>query len=112
MASDPPPIDPSQFSPAMPQPFVVDPQERINHLNELLTQDMWQRQKANITNLIQLYESGEMKPPAMGEEMWLREGEVIDYEPSVEEMAKHAIWLEFCPFILQKRLIVNRFLPF
>lgn len=94
MASNPFQFDPSQFSPAVPLPLVLDPQDRINNLKELLTQDMWQRQKANITKLIELYESSELKPLAIGDEIWLRDGEVIDYEPSIEEISKCAIWLE------------------
>lgn len=94
MASNPSQFDPSQFSPAIPLPLVLDPQVNIDHLTELLTQDMWQRQKANITKLIELYESGELKPPAIGESIWLRDGKIIDYKPSIEEMSKHAIWHE------------------
>lgn len=99
MASNPSQFDPSQFSPTMPLPLDLDPQERIDNLKELLTQDMWQRQKANITKLIELYESGELKPPVPGDSIWLRDGEIIDYEPSIKEMGKCAIWLEVRTFI-------------
>lgn len=96
MASNSSQFDASQFSPAIPQPLVLDPQDRINNLKELLTQSVWQRQKANITKLAELYESGELKPPGIGDSIWLRDGEVINYEPSIEEMSRCAIWLEVC----------------
>ncbi|KKZ65417.1 hypothetical protein EMCG_08751 [[Emmonsia] crescens] len=92
MTSNSSQFDASQFSPAIPQPLVLDLQDRINHLKELLTQSAWQ--KANITKLIELYESGELKPPGIRDSIWLCDGEVINYEPSIEEMSRCAIWHE------------------
>jgi hypothetical protein len=69
MASAPP-----HFSPAIPIPFVNDPQTRIERLKDLLSEDRWQFQKANILKLIQLYESGEMKPPSFDTAIWLCDG--------------------------------------
>lgn len=89
MASKSSKIDPSMFAPAIPIPLVIGPQIRIDHLKELLTQKQWQHQRLNIIKLIKLYESGERKPPTSDtQSSWLLDGEVINYEPTIKEMAR------------------------
>lgn len=98
MASSPSLFNPAEFSPAAPHPLVIKPEDRIARLNELLKQDMLERQRINILKLIQLYKKKkrELEPPTIGQEIWLCDGEVMSHEPTDQEIAKHTVWLEAC----------------
>ncbi|KAJ9269208.1 hypothetical protein DTO212C5_4703 [Paecilomyces variotii] len=86
---------PPGFSPACPIPLVIDPQTRIKELKDALTEDCWQYQKANILKLIELYESGELKPPSYDTTIWLCDGKVLDKEPGLDDVPRGSVlWAE------------------
>lgn len=83
------------FSPACPIPPDLDAQTRVKQLKDALKEDCWQFQKANILKLIELYESGELKPPSFRDTIWLCDGKVLDKEPGLGDTPKNAIlWAE------------------
>ncbi|KAI1977383.1 60S ribosomal protein L43, partial [Ophidiomyces ophidiicola] len=69
-------------------PYAPDPQRRINRLRQLLSDDHWQFQKANLTRLIQLYENGELAGSAKGVTTWLYNGEVVKSQPTIDDMKR------------------------
>ncbi|KAK9431774.1 hypothetical protein V1505DRAFT_367059 [Lipomyces doorenjongii] len=76
-------------------PYVVDPKTRIDQLKENLAEEEWQHQQKNILKLIEMYETGELRGLTGGIRTWLKDGEVLDHEPSIEEVTPGtAIWLE------------------
>jgi hypothetical protein len=78
-----------------PAPLVIDPKARIDQLKEFLSDTEWQYQKTNILKLIEMYETGELKGLTGGIETWLKDGEVLDHAPGIEEVAEStAIWNE------------------
>jgi hypothetical protein len=84
------------FSPVCPIPLVIDAQTRVKQLKDALTEDRWQPQKkANILKLIELYESGELKPPSYDTTIWLCDGKVLDKEPGLDDVPKGSrLWAE------------------
>lgn len=62
---------------------------------ESLLDEELQYQKKNILKLIEMYETGELTGLTMDTQTWLKDGEVLDHEPAIEEVQEGtAIWLE------------------
>lgn len=74
-----------------PAPYVLDPKIRIEQLKEFLSDEKWQFQKKNILKLINMYETGELGGPTPGVETWLKDGQVLDHEPGIEEITKDSV---------------------
>lgn len=83
-----------------PDPVVIDPTTRIAQLKEYLVDKEWQNQgnqnqKTNILKLIKMYETGELEGLTGGIQTWLKNGEVLDHEPDLNEITTDtALWLE------------------
>ncbi|RFU31323.1 hypothetical protein B7463_g5001, partial [Scytalidium lignicola] len=73
------------FSPAYTIPLVIPAEQRIKELKEMLSKEDLQYEKANISKLIELYESGELKSLTMETDIWLCNGEVLEKEPEPGE---------------------------
>ena len=92
-------MTPPNFSPAIPNPLVVDPKDRIEDLKSLLSEERWKYQKANITKLIHMYETRELGPLEPGTETWLCDWKVLDREPAPYEVPQGSVlWCEVCIF--------------
>lgn len=89
------PNQPLNFAAAISIPFVIQPQERIQHLRSLLAEDKWQFQRQNILKLIEMYEAGEIPVLTMETAIWVRNGEVIDHEPGLNDISEgFIVWKE------------------
>lgn len=76
---------PSNLSPPAPPPPAPNPKDRIKALEGLLSEDYLQCQRVNILRLIELYKSGELKPPAGYDRIYLCDGKVLDAMPTKPE---------------------------
>lgn len=85
-----------------PIPTPVDPQTRVKELKDILAEEFWQFQKPNILKLIDLYESGQLVPPFVGERIWLCNGDVLAKEPEIEDISGYkVIWAEVSTILLR-----------
>lgn len=65
------------FAPNPPPPS-ISPEQRVVWLREQLKLPENQRQRINITALIDLYESGQLGPLRTGKTTWLCDGKIIE----------------------------------
>ncbi|KAJ5907475.1 hypothetical protein N7495_000157 [Penicillium taxi] len=73
-------FSPENFLPAPRawKSLVVPPEERIKELKALLGNPMFSKQEINILALIELYETGKMKPLTRTNKTWLCNGKIVD----------------------------------
>lgn len=87
------------FSPAIPIPFILQPEERIRQLKIFLTTEFGEAQRVNVEALIKMYESGELGPRQLGDPpVYLVEGKRVDKDPWEDESvpSKAMKWREVC----------------
>ncbi|RFU32401.1 hypothetical protein B7463_g3901, partial [Scytalidium lignicola] len=84
-----------EILPAIPMLVERDPQQRIKQLKDHLKEDCWKFQVPNNLKLVELYETGELKPPSYGTTIWLCNGKVLEKQPDFNNIARGSVtWAE------------------
>jgi hypothetical protein len=96
------------FSPVCSEPFIISAEFRIRKLRELLSDKSQEYQKKNILALIDLYETGQLKPTS--EITWIFDGKVVDSEPNKIPKGS-AVWAEEISFQLMQTTQTHQVVP-
>lgn len=90
-----------EILPACPIPRVVQPQGRIEWLEERLKEPKNERQRTNLLALIWMYKTGELGPLTPGRTIYICNGKILDKPISSENLPppEFAIWAEVSVYL-------------
>lgn len=89
--------DLSDIRPAIPIPFEIKAEERIQQLEDHLKDESLHLQRTNIEAAIEMYRTGKLKSllgPPHGRTTYFCGGQVFEDYPSDEDRQDRVVWLE------------------